>query len=522
MVIAAAALALTLILGALLGLRRPRASELVALGAGTLGILGTFELFRLARLGASGYAAWWKLILPAIGRQAGVSGQGPPSASFLGSVMVRFSSLSLQLDAPRVLLGIFLISPYLLILLLAIAGKLSSADRAAGSLILLASMSGGYLLWWLLLTPANRIWLRRVIDGVLLHELLSVVALAVALGIVRGRGPGEQGAGNGRFVRGVAGALAAATAVGMAAFAWRGIAAFEIRRRPTEERIAAERLAQRIRRLPPGAVVYGRGWWQAPVVSFLAGRHFADLDWIPDNVLETDLESNYFVADRNYSEAATEDLAGVLGRMDYQVIDKVFGHSLVRVRRLYPYAPFSAQERERPDLKGLVNVVEDDYPYVRGLHDVSGTSRWARRDAGILLRRGSEGCLKVSLWFPELSGYRDGRVDLAVEVDDVPVRQTEVMSGGSWQAVVAVPRAGLDTGRASEVELRIDNWWLSSGGTAAELGFLMQEVGFVDCASLSEPSPSEQARGWPAGRLAVIFSDGFENQGLGRWARTAP
>jgi hypothetical protein len=465
MFIAFAAVVLTVLVGAIVGLRRPGWREAAAFAAGSVGILGIFELFKLAHLGTTAYAAWWQMMLPAIGQQGGMTDQGQTLANFVSNLGARFSGLSLALGVPPVWLGLFLVSPYLLILLLLAAKKLR------GSLFLLASMSGGYLAWWLLFTPLNRIWLRRIVNGILLHELLSVVALAAAVMLVRGAG---------RAARAGAVALAVAVILGAGAFSGYNLGKLEVRREPTPERVAAERLGKRIRELPEEAVIYGRGWWQAPVVSFFAGRSFEDLDWMPRDLFEADLEQRYFVVDQALAGLAKDELEGILARMEYEMIESVSDHSLLRMRRVYPYRPF-AEDEERSDLKKLVNVVKDGYPYVRGLHDPAGGARWARRVAGVLLAREGEGCLKLRLFFPDLNGYPGGRLRLAVEVDDALVRETEVRSAGTWEAVLPVPRRGSEPRSAAEVEVGIDNWWRPAVGNFSQTGFLIEEAGFVDC-----------------------------------------
>jgi 4-amino-4-deoxy-L-arabinose transferase-like glycosyltransferase len=523
MLITFPAVILTLIAGPLVHLRRPRWREGAAFATGALGIVSSFELFKLSHLGTRAYIEWWQTTLTGIGKQAGMTDQGQPAAGYLANVALRFSELSQVLDVPRVWLGMFLVGPYLLILLLAATGRLRSASwRGSGSLLLLASMSGGYLLWWLVFTPLDRIWLRRVLDGVFLHELLSAIALSGAVMLLQGRGGDERGIESGRAARAGAGALAVALLLGVGAVLWCNLGELEVRRGPSDERVAAERLAERIRHLPKNAVVYGKGWWQAPVVSFFAGRDFKDLDWMARDLFEADLEQRYFVADRYLEELARDELDSILAGMDYEVIESVFDHSLVRVRRVYPYVPF-VQGEGGSDARRLVNVAKDDYPHVRGLHDALEGGRWARRFAGVLLSRDGEECLQLRLWFPEISGYRGGRVRLAVEVDDMLVRELAISSGGNWEAVLPVARSGSGLRSVSEVEVGIDNWWQGSGGNFAQLGFLMQEVGFVDCGTPQRWRGGGRQRAEPLvvldyGPRSAIVSRGFNVQPDGKSA----
>jgi hypothetical protein len=261
--------------------------------------------------------------------------------------------------------------------------------------------------------------------------------------------------------------------------------------------VAVERLGELIRRLPKEAVVYGRGWWQAPVVSFFAGRHFEDLDWMPRDRLEKSLDQHYFVIDRAFARLAREDLASVLARMEHEVIESAFEHSLLRVDRVYPYRPFPDHESVE-DPKTLVDLVRDSYPHVRGLHDPSQGGRWARRFAGALLARDREGCLKLRLWFPDMDGYPGSRVRVSIEVNDRLVREAEVRARGDWEVMLPVPREASESGSVEEVEVGIDGWWKPAIGNFAQLGFLMEEVGFVDCPSALTVGP--EAGLGPSGR----------------------
>lgn len=221
---------------------------------GLVVVLAAWEMYRLATLGGpAAYRLWWVEQLLEIRKQAGVKDGYSDTYWWLEKLALHGSALA----------GYLRMSGLALIVAAAgavgaIVAAMWSSRREPVRLYLLAvcsSVAALYLYWWLLITPTEMMWLRRIMLGLVFVQL----ALALAASAFWNLG-GKRYA----LLGGVVFAL-------MAWIAWAGQLVHDRPDRGPSARAEAE-LAGAVNDLPEDALTFGSGWWQAPVIALLTGR----------------------------------------------------------------------------------------------------------------------------------------------------------------------------------------------------------------------------------------------------------
>ncbi len=276
------------------GSERRRLRALAALAGGLLAPLLGWELFRLASLGSPvAWWRWWALQLGQVGVQSG-AGELAGTAAALAKLRAHLALLSGQVSVPAALLSGWLLVPWLLALH-RLSGGLPREPALLLCLLLVCPLL--YAAWWLLVTPTDMAWLRRILPGLLLQTCL-IVGLAWP--------PWPAG---GRRAWAPLLLLVALVLPGEALMLRYG-ARVSPRPPASGERHRTDRLVDRLRALPADAVVFGVGWWQAPLFALLSGRTFMNLDlW--DAARVDALPYKYLVVDPAATNLAGSRLAQV-------------------------------------------------------------------------------------------------------------------------------------------------------------------------------------------------------------------
>jgi hypothetical protein len=264
--------------------RRLRAQVLLISGAGVL-VLAARETHRLAELGSiAGYRAWWSDQSGSISVQAGLeSGNSSgPVQTFLDHAHV----LSGLFDFPAELLVVIIFVPLGWVGALVLwrwrrqGLRTTLADPHTVMVLAVAMLAASYILWWLLIVPEEKLWIRRIIPGMLsIHLLyLFMVAWLVRVGLAARRADGPAGGPAPRTVVGAVAATLVVVAATMGPYAsikvgdntgdlLSGENAWLDANRDAAAHIEANAEHQ----------YYGDEWWSAPVVSLMAQTDFLNL-----------------------------------------------------------------------------------------------------------------------------------------------------------------------------------------------------------------------------------------------------
>lgn len=369
--------------------RHERSRRLAAFVAGGLMSILAMETWRAVAVGGfRAWGHWWHEETRNVFMQAGVKpGFGNFSHSLAEKLHTHFTLLGQDYRMSQVLTGLWLA-------LLLVAGGVTllrfkgrSGKWTTLTVLLLAIV---YMLWWLLLTPTAKAWLRRILDGMICADIGIIMCVALWFDEWRARVTAKP------LVRT---ALMVLTALFLALPAmWlvkgaHGLLRPEVspktcgwymadggacaRYNPAAGPEALLRMAQQVKELSANAYVFGLGWYSAPRVGLFSGRYMADFNDMPVDRLQPG-RPVYFV----------------------QGPDTPLSH-LARIRALYgvtrtpdsSYALIEAHSMmPAPLLPGGAKVLRyiqaaQHYAYLRGFNRSEGANgRWLTDDNQVLLR----------------------------------------------------------------------------------------------------------------------------------------
>jgi hypothetical protein len=383
---------------------------------GGMAALCAWELYRLVSLGGfAGWIDWWLTQYEEIRRQAGVREHYADTDSNWTKLDVHGSALAsyLGLQGPMlVVLGLLWIA-----LSATAVWRLRKTSLALYLLLFSAGTAVAYLFWWLLVTPTEMMWLRRVMLGLTLAQLAMAIA-AVAL------------ARSGQLGR----LAAVACFACMLAVSWQGQLLFG--RPDRSDAAAAERaLADAVRGLPHDAITFGSGWWQAPVIALLSGRVMHNEEAWTQQRLDEAGRAGFLVVDAYALNLGTH-LHWRLGwRCDCVPVYVGSGGRIFRIDVLYESEAASQVQRRRigPESDGFVRgfTVEDD-----------GGFRWAEQESRLEFDppvQPSRWILALSVPPPELFGRPAGST-LILELERPGcATETRSLGPGEHSLLLEVP-----------------------------------------------------------------------------------
>jgi len=444
--------------------------------------LAAFEAVKLAVLTPPIWVEWWAVMVHR------VAGQGLPlgmadTAGALPKLDNHLGILSNEMGVAVWPVLVLVVAPTFLLLLL---WRRDQAAKTSPGVVPISVLSlwlaaSSYLAWWLLLTPTSRAWLRRIIDGLLLQEILASILLVWAASwIFRAFRDRRFGSARDR-----ARLVATATSAGLlllavSALVGSNLPQLELSMEPTPTRRSIDAMVATMRSLPDEAVFYGKGWYRAPVFALLSERVLRDFNKFPVSSYEEPLDDTFFVVDNHMLAYRSREVEAVLKRTVNEPIFQSATCDLYRLERVLPYPPIPKPD-EIDDLSTMSRPKEGKYPFVGGLGAEAPNGRHSHAVSGFLLERDDRGCLLVDLWASSKVGEKP---TLEVRVDYQPVHVAEPVADHRWRQVFTVGEdIDPDTpGSLVELWMFVDrkpqrfSLWSSDKNT-----FVVREVGFVPC-----------------------------------------
>jgi hypothetical protein len=354
-----------------------------------------WESFRLAELGGwPAYAEWWQLQMGQVRWQSGAAETLAASVAPLTKGAAHLRILADLVGVPVVLMVTWLLLPWFATVALVVFSWRRQRPGTAFALAVCGAVSVLYFVWWLFITPTEMTWLRRIVDGLLLQQMLWAVVVAFLLRIA------WQGARFGSPGRALAAVLVVVLLLPEMLLVDRA-AAFMHPPMPTDFERDQLGLAQQLRDLPPDAMLFGLGWWQSPVLALFSGRTIMNLDrWDPTDI--DALAHKYLVMDyvaRYLVEKTVLD--DILAAGTFHVVTDRPGGVLYRIDKVLPYAPFTASDRDPKRLASGFDVKASQLGATRGLYPPDGAAAWAKPNAALLLARTDQTRLSLSIIVPD-------------------------------------------------------------------------------------------------------------------------
>jgi hypothetical protein len=343
-------------------------------GAGIAVVLAAWELYRMASLGGvGGWISWWHAQYVEVRKQAGVSAGYLDTPGVLGKALHHGEALLGMLELPKAAGVAWLLAPFA-------AGALAMrvAPSAAQRYLLAAplAVAACYLVWWIEITPTEFMWLRRIMLALVLMQLLAP-ALAWLLR-----------AHPSRAVRALGwAALALAIALGAQhQLLWA---------RPDARAAAAadQALFDAIRALPADAVLFGSGWWQAPVVALYTGRRVHDEEKWDEVRRAATAAPTFLVMDPYAVGLGTAMQERLQWRCDCEPVYLGTGGRIYRIRRFFDTPETSTVRRRRIDAAAVQGT--------GFAAETAGGVRWAMDEASLALAPEWHGTYVLSYVVPE-------------------------------------------------------------------------------------------------------------------------
>ncbi len=353
------------------GARPLKAGALTAVGT-ALPVAG-WEIFRMTSLGGVGpYAAWWTTQANAVGARMGLVEQFQDTPGLLSKGLVHLAILNDWTGSPAPWLsGVALVQ-------IAVASipilRLWHGQREAQFLMFCAgAVALIYFAWFLLINPTWEAWLRRIMNGFLLLLLVLVPATAVAL---RTRTPSAR-------------LIAALGAVVLGTLTWHNQLLVG-RPDPRPQASADREFFAAVAALPENAILYGTGWYQAPVAALVARRRMHDLERISAPVQDAAVP-RFVVLDQYAMNISRETLAGVLEKCRCRPL---FANGGGRI-----YAALDVGRHAADDWRST-SIDPTDASFGPGFHDGATFGRWAGEHSSLKLDTGEFDIAVIGLTAP--------------------------------------------------------------------------------------------------------------------------
>jgi hypothetical protein len=243
-----------------------------------------FEIYKMKELGITPYLNLTKKLLHDVGSQAGTTGGFYDTSGIVQKFLVHYKNFCSS----------FNISEYVFLPLLAAAffiwiyQVVKKRNFSYFNIIVVTAFS--YFGWWLLITPTEKAWVRRIIIGVVLFEIVLFHFLDILITYFVSKDRYRE-------FNNIFGTIFAVYLLAIQIQATRSLNFIE-----KNETIQVAQYIKSVSKTDEDAVFYGFDWWQAPVLSFLSGVDFYDLlkqDAIAENSY---LVVDFWVKNLNQSE----------------------------------------------------------------------------------------------------------------------------------------------------------------------------------------------------------------------------
>ncbi|MGN6788027.1 MAG: hypothetical protein ACTHJP_00670 [Rhodanobacteraceae bacterium] len=461
-----------------------RLPRCIAFAGGGLLTIVAMEVWRATAVGGvHAWRRWWSNEAGNIFAQAGVRpGFGNYTHSLIDKLRTHFDLLSHDYRMSAVLTGLWLV-----LVAAAFGVTLRGALRRRTNWTTLTVMliAAVYMVWWLLITPTAKAWHRRIIDGMICADvglimlvaahfsdwragvrkrtsdvvavLVGVLALALpVLWLVKGSHTLLMGEANPKTC------------------SWRMASAVVCDQyNPGAGTDALLRVAREVRDLPDNAYVFGIGWYSAPQLGLISGRHFMDFNNLPVSRLQSG-RPVYFVEGPDTPPA-------VLNRVRelYNLPETPdFAYAVIHVESMTPKPLLPAAA---PVLR-YINAA-DKYAYLRGFNRSEGANgRWLTDDNQVLLRPVAGDRFKMAIYVPPVAQYEYPEApEVSVSFDGCRAPPQRVVPGQSNDLVFAIPdQCRVMAGQPTSVRIEVDNLINSSiTHDQRALGVLAKSFGFA-------------------------------------------
>lgn len=417
---------------------------------------------------AGDFVDWWAYQFHAVAANAGMGNGMTDTPGRWAKLSAHFALVAHFLRLPKLELFLLFLSSLVLCVVALVRAEGKVIFRFLAVLGITVAI---YFFWWLLITPTQKAWHRRIFDGILIFQLL----LVLSAGFLFGRKQfNAKGARSGFALLAIVVVIIAE--LGFARDAVRSISW------GSELTTASQQFDQVVgflRGLGPEAQIFGMGWYSAPQLGLYSGRHILDFNhWPPARI--RDPHHVYLAIDP--PAVASGELTNILRRYQSR---KLFPKS--RTFQIYELdvtrenALFS-DSRVRKSLESEVNFSEANYAALVGFKSETQAWRWMRcRGDALLVYRGQDfGYLKGAI--PEFGHYRfPGGIHLEVKINDTVLAREHLTHRGTFSFRWPLAKEHLKSGDAVIFSIECDNVLMAPD--LVQLSIIVNAFGFTNTSS---------------------------------------
>jgi hypothetical protein len=445
--------------------------------------LVSFEIYKVNLMGVSEYLSWWKGQVIEILGQAGVTGKYTDSLGIYDKFLTHLKLFHSYTGIPPLILILLLsfISIGFISLLYGYKGRIiisqdPSPDVIASALIIYL-VTFLYFIWWLLITPTQKAWYRRILNGSILLEIgvIITVALLTKTTLQSKLRPRKNA---------IVMILHLPSLILITHFLLYGsYNNLAINFANTPEKVSIHKIASLIRSLPENSKFYGVGWWQAPAISFAADKNFSDLFRSPEILIPGEKKRSFLVADLHTLILARKELNDTLDQFVYNTMyqDNYGALFELKERKSFDYSPFT--EEEKTQLPSSVDFTQDNLLIPTRnvyLEERNPAGKWAQNISAYLLGYRGQSSLYIRFTIPDLSKYARNTLGITIYINKEKVYQQSFNVSGSHEIIVPLNQASpMMSGSALEITIVCDNT-IAIGGDTRQLSLFLNEVSLKD------------------------------------------
>ncbi|MEX2500235.1 MAG: glycosyltransferase family 39 protein [Wenzhouxiangellaceae bacterium] len=381
--------------------------------------IAAFEAWRAASLGgATAWSNWWGEQYSSILSQAGVQEGFENIPVWTDKLIAHATILADNLSLPVWLLPVLALIPVGLALIA--VGELRKPEPSRERVLLVGTLAvsiTAYFVWWLLVTPTQKAWHRRIFNGLLLLAIAAPIVIEEARQRLRSRP-----------------VLTLIAALPVLALIYSGLVNFKFAASEKSRLRAIREVVEFMREAPPNARFYGYNWYSAPIVSLYSGRRVHDLGaW--KYFIKPGTRPHYLLVDAQMVRTGVRERA--LRNFDYRtVVDNPSWAWVAEITSEFRFHEIPTFEAGQ--MVGQVNFLESEYDLLQGFHrPESRGRRWVEASARIVLERAAAERLVVSGYLASLDRYRimgqnDG-ISLEAVVGDCSLGARQIERSGKFE-----------------------------------------------------------------------------------------
>lgn len=424
------------------------------------------EVWRLAALGGiDSYQEWWSLQYGSIAKQAGISTGFNDTEGVIYKLLNHGELLSKQLRIPVWLMSVWLIMPIVLSPLCWLKGAIRKPWLRVWAASLLVVVL--YLLWWLLITPTEKAWLRRIVDGLILLQLCWAFML----------GWGWQYFSDGSR------RLAVPLLLGTILIAGSVLALFsltfieKVRFNISQTQTYFYQACKLLNGLPTDAALFGQGWYGAPTLALYSQRSVENIDRVSTYELEQ-IGTGYLLFDAPAQSVGA--FSRIIQRYPVEpLLPENKSFQIYRADFTTVLDPFLGQKIKSEKVLSYIDFTEQNYGLVYGMYSPGSMGlRWVSTDAEILLRyQENSDKLEVRVYHPMAPYVNPKEINIRVHFDGCQIgtlafNKHTVLSYEIPEECLPKP------GKVVRVRMQSDNM-VDAKKDSRQLAFIVHAIGFV-------------------------------------------